>query len=408
MKVLWISNIEIKEDLKSTGTWIYTMAHAFLTQEGITLGNIVPSKTKQVIRSDFKNINQWKIPFIRNPYKTRLVDTDKKNILDIISVFQPDIIHVWGLENGFGLITPHVNCPVLIEIQGIISEIGRYTYADLTLKEKLGMVRFREIATGDHIFSQRKNMRKMKDRENVICQGNKYFTASTNWMQANVIARTITAKCFSNGFILRDEFYNGKAWEPNSKLVLLTSAAYVAPYKGLHILIDSLAILKVKFPTIQLHIIGPYFTRGIKTNAYITFLLNKIKTLGLSNNVIWLGSLNAKDICTHIHNSSAYVNSSFIESAGMTILEAMALGIPVISTYTGGIPSFNAGSVLYFAPGDANMCAFQISRALTDMTYIQSAGKISRSYIGKFHKKSLVINKQIEIYNKILIEWAGK
>jgi glycosyltransferase involved in cell wall biosynthesis len=404
MRVLWISNIEIKDELKSSGSWIYAMANALLSVKDITLGNIVPSKTKKVIRSDFKSLNQWRVPRIGNIFKTVLNKADKKNILDIVTVFNPDIIHIWGTENGYALITPFVNCPVLVEIQGINSEIGRYCFGDLTLRERFSLLLLREILTGDHIFKQMREMLKMKAREEVIFKTNKYFSTPTDWMRANVEARAKNVKYFSTGFILRDEFYNAKVWSLNENRTILTSISHVSPYKGLHILLDALAILKNRFPEIQLHIIGPFLKKGIRAEAYIHFLHRKIKKLGIEDNVVWLGSLNAGEICDQIQKSSVFVNPSFIESAGMTILEAMAAGIPIVSTYTGGIPSFNSDSVLFFAPGDSKMCAFQISRTLVNKDLNLNNIEKSRTYINKYHNKEVVIHDQIQIYKNILQE----
>jgi L-malate glycosyltransferase len=404
MRVLWISNIVITSELKSSGSWIFAMANAILSSEGIILGNIVPVGTRKVTRSDFKTIQQWRIPLIKNVSKTKLKERDKRNILEIVTVFQPDIIHVWGVENGYALITPFVNCPVLVEIQGINSEIAKYYYGGLSIKERLKLTRFKEIITINPIFRQKRKMAIFINRETRIFNINKYFTTPTHWMQANVEARSNEALCFTNGFILRDEFYNAKEWEMNEKQVILTSASNVELYKGIHVLLDALFILKRKFPKIQLHIIGPYVKRGIRTSAYIYYLHNKMKKLGIADNVVWLGSLNAKEICEEIQKASVFVNPSFIESAGMTILEAMAVGIPIVSSYTGGIPSFNSGSVLYFHPGDHTMCAFLISKTFTDENIIMSSGKMSRSYINKYHYKETVVTRQLDIYKSILKE----
>lgn len=404
MRVLWISNIEITEELKSSGSWIFAMAHAFLSVSEITLGNIVPLKTKEVVRSDFKSIQQWKIPGIKNSYKTGLTEKDKKNILDIVSVFQPDIIHVWGLENGFALITPFIKCPVIVEIQGINSEISKYYYGGLSLLERLKVVGFKELVTINPLSRQKHRFAIMAKRESRIFDINKYFTTPTEWMQANVEARKSKGMFFSNGFILRDEFYEAEEWMPNENYVILTSASDVAPFKGLHVLFDTLSLLKEKFPKIQLRIIGPFVKRGVRTRAYIYYLEKKLKKLGLENNVLWLGSLNAEEICEQIQTSSVFVNPSFIESAGMTILEAMAIGIPIVSSYTGGIPSFTSGSMLFFTPGDYKMCAFQISKALIDKDIKMSSVIRSRSYINKYHNKKLIARNQIDIYKSIINE----
>ena len=137
----------------------------------------------------------------------------------------------------------------------------------------------------------------MLSRETHIFKINRYFTTLTDWMHANVDASTNEAVCFSNGFILRDEFYKAGEWKMNGNNIILTSASFVAPYKGLHVLLDALAILIVRFPQIKLRIIGPYLERGIRTDGYVHYLLNKTQKLGITSNVEWLGCLNANEIC---------------------------------------------------------------------------------------------------------------
>jgi L-malate glycosyltransferase len=404
MRVLWISNTEITSNSKGSGSWIFAMANAFISVKGIVLGNIIPIKTKKVFRADFKSIQQWKIPLIKNVAKAKLNNNEKGYILDIVSVFKPDIIHIWGIENGYALITPFVKCPVLIEIQGINSEVAKFYHGGLSLNERFKLIGFKEVVTINPLCRQRQKMAVMINREAYIFNINKYFTTPTDWMRANIEARTKEAICFSNGFILRDEFYEAEEWKLIGDQIILTSASFVAPYKGIHVLLDALSILKVRFPRIKLHIIGPYTKRGLRTNGYVQYLLNKTQKLGLAHSVVWLGSLNPKEICKQIQHSSVFVNSSFMESAGLTILEAMAIGIPIVSSYTGGIPSLTSDSVLFFPPGDYKMCAFQISKALTDRSIILSSGKTSRPHIIKHHNKEVVVTKQLDIYKTILKE----
>lgn len=401
MRVLWISNIEISDKNSGSGSWIFSMATALLSRDDIILGNIVPIRTNVVSRSDFKTIKQWRIPFIKNSYEVKLRNEERNAILKIVTEFKPNIVHIWGIENGYGLIAPFLDCPVLIEIQGINSEIANYYYGNLTLRQRLKLIGIKEILTLNPPSRQRSKMANLREREQTIIGLNKNFTTPTHWMRAFIESCTKSSICFSNGFVLRDAFYDSTEWKRNGNNIILTSASYVAPYKGLHVLIEALPILKAKIPEIELRIIGPYGLKGIRTNGYINYLLKKIKKLNLESNVRWLGVLSAQEICTEILNSSVFVNSSFIESAGMTILEGLALGIPIVSSFTGGIPSFDPGSILFFSPGDCKMCAYQTMRAMTEDDIIES-GRMSREYISNFHKKEVVVSHQIDIYKSIL------
>lgn len=401
MRVLWISNIVISEELKGSGSWIFSMAHALLSEQNVILGNIVPVKSNIVHKSDYKSIRQWKIPKITNQIDLEVNKRDLQTVLNIISEFKPDIIHIWGIENGFSLITPYVDCPVLIEIQGINSEISKYYYADFQLAELFKLYSIKEFLTFNSIFKQKKDMSALSGRERKIFELNKYFTVATDWMKANVQTRNNNSVCFSNGFILRDEFYN-TSWKKGDNKIILTSASNATPYKGIHLLLDALSILKNKFPDIQLRIIGPFLKKGLRTDGYVFYLHKKIKRLGLKNNVLFLGSLNAGQICNQILESSVFANPSFIESAGMTILESMSAGIPVVSSYAGGIPSLAQNNVLYFQPGDYRMLTFQVEQALDFSDIIKNLTVRGKEYINLYHNKLNVVDNQLRIYKTIL------
>ncbi|MDO5023352.1 glycosyltransferase [Slackia piriformis] len=61
-----------------------------------------------------------------------------------------------------------------------------------------------------------------------------------------------------------------------------------------------------------------------------------VDELGLRNSVDFLGVRD--DVASLMHDSSCFVLPSFYEGLPMTILEAMAAGIPIIATPVGGVP----------------------------------------------------------------------
>jgi glycosyltransferase involved in cell wall biosynthesis len=68
------------------------------------------------------------------------------------------------------------------------------------------------------------------------------------------------------------------------------------------------------------------------------------------------------------------VSASFIENSPNTIGEAMTVGIPIISSFVGGISSIlkDEESALLFPSGDYNYLAFQIQRIFNDDEQIQT------------------------------------
>lgn len=95
--------------------------------------------------------------------------------------------------------------------------------------------------------------------------------------------------------------------------------------------IRAFSIVKKHFPDAELRIVGS----GSQENE----LKSLVKELGLSDSVVFLGAVDHRKIADIYKESDIFLNCSRIESFGMVILEAMASGLPVISTNVGGVSS---------------------------------------------------------------------
>lgn len=77
-----------------------------------------------------------------------------------------------------------------------------------------------------------------------------------------------------------------------------------------------------------------------------------IKEYGLESNIELLGKRD--DIPELLHDSKCLVLSSLYEGLPMTILEAMAAGLPVIATSVGGVPDIIDGNGILVEPNDTD------------------------------------------------------
>lgn len=96
------------------------------------------------------------------------------------------------------------------------------------------------------------------------------------------------------------------------------------PQKGLNLLVDVIKDIDYNFKFIG---DGPLFNS----------IENKIKNENIGH-IELLGRQNPQMVAQYIKNSSFLILPSISEGLGMTIIEAMACGKPVIGTKVGGIP----------------------------------------------------------------------
>lgn len=409
LRVLWLSNTALSgPDTYGTGSWLFPMARRLIESGRIELGNITQGRVRQCRRSDYPGLAQWIIPrrfqFIgeqRIPGPRRI-----EEILSIIDQFSPDIIHVWGTEQFWGLLISRriIRLPALLEMQGLEHACALYYEGGLSLWDQMACIGFKEIAKISPIFMQRRRLHKWGVFEQEIIRGHKFIGIQSEWIMARVKAINPNCLTFQNDIILRDQFYAEENKDRPRSHVLFCSAAYPVPYKGIHVAIRAAALLKNRFPDIQLRIAGPYQREGVRQDGYVRWLKREIKRLGLTHNIVWLGEQSAGQIIKEMQSASAMIIPSFIENCCVAMQEAMNIGIPLVVSYSGGLPSLadHEISALFFPAGDEVICAHQIERLLTDQPLADRLSREAHTRATKRNDPDRIIKRQIRIYEQIL------
>lgn len=115
------------------------------------------------------------------------------------------------------------------------------------------------------------------------------------------------------------------------------------PRKNLHVLIDAFnRLIKIR-PEFSLVIAG-------KTGWLYEDIFQKVKNLGIEKKVIFTGHVPDEELTWLYKNAFCLVMHSFYEGFGIPILEAMANGCPVISSFTSSLPEVGGDACLYFDP----------------------------------------------------------
>lgn len=99
---------------------------------------------------------------------------------------------------------------------------------------------------------------------------------------------------------------------------------------GIETAIDAVAILKERFPKIKVFIAG--------SGPLHAALLRQVEDLGLGDNVEFTGKLTPDQIASLYSNVDIMLNPTTVDNMPNSVLEALANGIPVVTTNVGGIP----------------------------------------------------------------------
>ena len=108
--------------------------------------------------------------------------------------------------------------------------------------------------------------------------------------------------------------------------------ALFRPRKGIEVLLEALAILRSEGHDARLHAVGPF-----ETEQYQSEILSLAARLGLTDSIRWTGF--TSDVAAEFAHMNVFaLPSLFGEGMPMVVLEAMAAGLPVVSTTVEGIP----------------------------------------------------------------------
>ena len=182
---------------------------------------------------------------------------------------------------------------------------------------------------------------------------------------------------------LRSELFleNTKLVENESALpILLGVVTRITPEKGIHFLVRAMAELKKtslnSAVDIKLLIVGgPYFQ---KDHDYMASLKQEVADLEVEDSVVFTGFLPDTRVVTTLLDI-VLVPSIIPEACPRTIIEAMAVGKPVIATPLGGSKELVTPETgILVPPEDAKAIASAIAKLAADREQLAEMGKAAR------------------------------
>ena len=173
------------------------------------------------------------------------------------------------------------------------------------------------------------------------------------------------------------------------------------PWKGVDTLIDAFYIIQQKYPDSRLTIIG-------EGPEYET-LTGKTKILNISHLISFMGMVSDADLMKQYLLADIFVLPSKrindqTEGLGVVLLEAMASGIPVIGSNTGGIPDIIEDGVNGFLvpPGDAAALADRIITLQKNQELYKKFSLNGRRTVEEKYSWDSICKRFISVYHEVI------
>ncbi len=181
----------------------------------------------------------------------------------------------------------------------------------------------------------------------------------------------------------------------DSKKTRIAYIGRVDPEKSIDVIIDAFSLIAEEFPDTELIIVGDGVAK-IK-------LQKQVAELGLSHQIRFLGKILPPELIDVYRSASFFATASETETQGIVLIEAAAIGLPLIAVDAGAVKELcqNKKNGFLCRPKDVK----QISRA---MKTLLSDEKLRKEYgnnsleMAKKHDLGHTLSRFLEIYQEAI------
>ncbi|KAA2236918.1 glycosyltransferase family 4 protein [Salinarimonas soli] len=178
---------------------------------------------------------------------------------------------------------------------------------------------------------------------------------------------------------------------PRTSNTTLLFLGLIGPRKGTYDLLRAFARASSEYPSLRLVLGG---------NGEVEEARRLSAELGIAERVDFRGWVGPQERVSLLADADVYVLPSYNEGLPMSVLEAMAAGLPVITTDVGGIPELitNGRDGVLVTPGDINALAAAITRLAYTAEERERLGAAARARVLQHYSHGVVIKLLDAVY----------
>lgn len=164
--------------------------------------------------------------------------------------------------------------------------------------------------------------------------------------------------------------------------------------KGCFDLLEAAALLRPRWPQLRL-VLG-----GV---GQADALMARARALGLEGQVELPGWLDARQKRAALAGALAFALPSYAEGLPMSLLEAMAAGLPVLASRVGGIPDMVRDGEQGFLveAGDVAALAQRLAQWLANPALAQRMGAAGRALVAQHYASTVVLARLEALYHEL-------
>lgn len=175
------------------------------------------------------------------------------------------------------------------------------------------------------------------------------------------------------------KFHTDRVYKDTGDIVFINVARFMKQ-KNQPLLLEAFARAKAKIPNMKLVFVGDGEQREV--------LEEKIRELRISDSVILVG--NVSNVNEYLAAADVFILSSDYEGLPLSILEAMAAGLPVVSTDVGGVADVVTNNGILIPLREADRLSTEMIKIATDHKMRYEMGENSANNAKQYDSKKFI------------------
>ena len=322
---------------------------------------------------------------------------------ELVRELQPDVVHIHGTENAFGLVIGQIETPTIVSIQGVIGAIKEKLYSPLDLgRPEFFPFTWRLVTSAmwwRQVALMRLRYRQAARNELRTLSMTRWLLGRTKWDRRIASVLAPQAWYFHVDELMRKPFSDVR-WTPSTAdAPVLFSTTSDLPYKGFETMARTFALLLRLHPSLRWQVAGLSATSRI-----VQYVKARLGADYPSRDFDFVGVIPAVQLAKLLSSATVYISPSHIENSPNSLSEALLVGVPCVATTAGGTSSLidDPWSGKLVQDGDYLAMAGAVQEYLQDPVAAARVAAVGQSRAESRHDTMTVMHDLLNVYEHVI------